>query len=361
MGPECLRPGSGPRGQPSTLDDGRPEAFYLTRFHNLGEASQIHSRLRFEGGAVPECFPRVRTGTVLVVIQRGSGRAGAYQHGSVRRSAGTLRNFVDLDPVVKIRGRPALRFHYKFGDNEHRMTEDMKETAQEMFEAAGFKTVHVSSRILTETGRSMNSAPLAWAATRDVGSQSVRAPHDVRICSWWMEAHSSTPVARIRPGPLWLCVGAPATSRTNSAKETCKENQCPTRPNQSETGSPPVVEDFRLGAGRVPPAAAGVPSSWPGRSRAGAGKASQTRPPRVSSPRAAHAGRRLVGDYHPGRQPFRRRQGRQGCRLHRTVSRETSDDNEKSIWREGLRLIDLMTNTTTGNLSLIPVLMKSRC
>jgi choline dehydrogenase-like flavoprotein len=43
-----------------------------------------------------------------------------------------------------------LRFHYKFGDNEHRMAEDMKETAQEMFEAAGFEIVNVSSRVLTE-------------------------------------------------------------------------------------------------------------------------------------------------------------------------------------------------------------------
>ena len=54
-------------------------------------------------------------------------------------------NYVDLDPVVKDKwGIPALRFHYKFGDNEHRMAEDMTETAQEMFEAAGFKIMHVS-------------------------------------------------------------------------------------------------------------------------------------------------------------------------------------------------------------------------
>ena len=55
-------------------------------------------------------------------------------------------NYVDLDPMVKDKwGIPALRFHYKFGDNEHRMAEDMRETAHEMFEAAGFKNIHVSS------------------------------------------------------------------------------------------------------------------------------------------------------------------------------------------------------------------------
>ena len=42
-------------------------------------------------------------------------------------------------------GIPALRFHYKFGDNEHRMAEDMKETAQEMFEEVGFNIVHVNA------------------------------------------------------------------------------------------------------------------------------------------------------------------------------------------------------------------------
>src|SRR5437016_14568672 len=41
-------------------------------------------------------------------------------------------------------------FHYKFGDNEQRMADDMKETAQEMCEAAGFEIVHVRSRVLTE-------------------------------------------------------------------------------------------------------------------------------------------------------------------------------------------------------------------
>src|SRR5205807_241845 len=59
--------------------------------------------------------------------------------------------YVDIDPVVRDKwGIPALRFHYKFGDNEHRMAEDMKETSQEMFEAAGFEIVRVSSRVLTE-------------------------------------------------------------------------------------------------------------------------------------------------------------------------------------------------------------------
>ena len=76
-------------------------------------------------------------------------------------------NYVDLDPVMKDKwGIPALRFHYKFGDNEHRMAEDMKETAQEMFEASGFKIVHVSERILTEGWSIHEWVRRAWVATR---------------------------------------------------------------------------------------------------------------------------------------------------------------------------------------------------
>jgi choline dehydrogenase-like flavoprotein len=60
-------------------------------------------------------------------------------------------NYVDLDPVVKDKwGIPALRFHYRFGDNEKRMSEDMVETAQEMFEASGLKIVGVEKRLETE-------------------------------------------------------------------------------------------------------------------------------------------------------------------------------------------------------------------
>jgi len=47
-------------------------------------------------------------------------------------------------------GIPALRFHYRFGDNEKNMAEDMIAAAQEMFEAAKLKIVGVNKRIETE-------------------------------------------------------------------------------------------------------------------------------------------------------------------------------------------------------------------
>jgi choline dehydrogenase-like flavoprotein len=60
-------------------------------------------------------------------------------------------NYVDLDPEIKDQwGVPALRFHYKFGDNEKKMVADMAASAREMFEAAGFVITSVSDTPLTE-------------------------------------------------------------------------------------------------------------------------------------------------------------------------------------------------------------------
>src|SRR5438876_36093 len=142
-------------GKPSTLDDGRPGGFYLTRFRNLSEKHPKFIRgYGVEGGSGCRMFP---SGTDV----HGFGASckdevrknqGAYiGMGAFGEVLARYANYVDLDPVVKDKwGIPALRFHYKFGDNEHRMAEDMKETAQEMFEAAGFEIVHVRSRVLTE-------------------------------------------------------------------------------------------------------------------------------------------------------------------------------------------------------------------
>src|ERR1039457_724871 len=47
-------------------------------------------------------------------------------------------NHVTIDPHVKDKwGGPVLQFHYKFGDNEKKMAEDMAVTAREMVEESG--------------------------------------------------------------------------------------------------------------------------------------------------------------------------------------------------------------------------------
>src|SRR5215472_4829212 len=142
-------------GKPSTLDDGRPGGFYLTRFRNLSEKHPNFIRgYGFEGGSGCDMFP---SGTQVPGFGQGFKEEvrknyGAYiGMGAFGEVLARYENYVDLDPVVKDKwGVPALRFHYKFGDNERKMAADMKETAQEMFEAAGFEILYVHDRVLTE-------------------------------------------------------------------------------------------------------------------------------------------------------------------------------------------------------------------
>jgi choline dehydrogenase-like flavoprotein len=155
MGPHIVGQSTDLVGKPPTLDDGKPGGFYLARFRNLTEKHPNFIRgYGFEGGSGCDMFP---AGT----DEKGFGASfkeeirknqGSYvAMGAFGEVLARYENYVDLDPVVKDKwGVPALRFHYKFGDNEHRMAADMKETAQEMFEAAGLKIVYASNRVLTE-------------------------------------------------------------------------------------------------------------------------------------------------------------------------------------------------------------------
>ncbi|HUL16329.1 MAG TPA: GMC family oxidoreductase [Terriglobales bacterium] len=155
MGPGVYGRDKNRVGKPATLDDGRPGGFYVPRFRNLDTKDPNFIRAYgFEGGSGCQMFP---SGTGIPGF-------GASFKEEVRKNYGAFigmgafgevlaryENYVDLDPVVKDKwGIPALRFHYKFGDNELKMAKDMKETAQEMFEEAGFEIVRVNDRVLTE-------------------------------------------------------------------------------------------------------------------------------------------------------------------------------------------------------------------
>ena len=143
-------------GKPKTLDDGKPGSFYLARFRNLNERHPKFIRgYGFEGGSGTTIYP----GNANSTPGFGSGYkknvrdyAGAYiSMGAFGEVLARYENYVDIDPVVKDKwGVPVLRFHYKFGDNEKKMTDDMADTAQEMFSEAGFEIVELGRRILTE-------------------------------------------------------------------------------------------------------------------------------------------------------------------------------------------------------------------
>ncbi|HKS40961.1 MAG TPA: GMC family oxidoreductase [Blastocatellia bacterium] len=143
-------------GKPRTNDDGRPGSFYIPRFRNLSERHPNFIRgYGFEGGSGTSMFPGNAMDT--------PGFGSAYKK-QVRDYAGAFigmggfgevlpryENFMDLDPEVKDKwGVPALRFHYKFGDNEKKMAEDMADTAREMFEASGIEIIGVDRQVLTE-------------------------------------------------------------------------------------------------------------------------------------------------------------------------------------------------------------------
>jgi len=143
-------------GKPRTVDDGRPGGFYLPRFRNLSDRQPDFIRgYGFEGSSGNSMFPRgvySTPGFGKTYKKQVRDYAGAYiEMGGFGEVLARYENYVDIDPDVKDNwGIPALRFHYKFGDNEKKMAKDMAQTAQEMFEEAEIEVVEVDRELLTE-------------------------------------------------------------------------------------------------------------------------------------------------------------------------------------------------------------------
>jgi glucoside 3-dehydrogenase (cytochrome c) catalytic subunit len=187
MGPNVTALVKDKVGAKRTLDDGRPGGFYIPRFRNLSERNPKFIRgYGFEGGSGMTMLPD------SVFDTTGFGKD--YKKG-VRDYAGAMislggfgevlpryENYVDLDPEVKDRwGIPVLRFHYKFGDNEKKMCEDMADAAQEMMEAAGFTVVSLRRSLLTE-GWSIHELGVARMGTDPKKSvlNQFQQSHDVK-------------------------------------------------------------------------------------------------------------------------------------------------------------------------------------
>lgn len=143
-------------GKPRTLDDGRPGSFYIPRFSNLSDKKSGFIRgYGFEGGSGNAIFPSNAMDTPgfgAEYKKRVRDYAGAFiGMGAFGEVLPRYENYMDIDPEVKDKwGVPVLRFHYKFGDNEHKMAKDMAESAKEMFEAAGIEILGVDKQVLTE-------------------------------------------------------------------------------------------------------------------------------------------------------------------------------------------------------------------
>ena len=115
----------------------------------VGQASEFHSRLRIRGQLRHHDVSRQRARHAGLRRRATRSRcattpARSSAWAASARCCRATRTSVDLDPAVKDTwGIPVLRFNYRFGDNEKKMCEDMAETAQEMFERAGFEIVNV--------------------------------------------------------------------------------------------------------------------------------------------------------------------------------------------------------------------------
>lgn len=141
-------------GKARTIDDGRPGGFYVPRFRNLSDKQPFLRGYGFEGSAGNSMFPGEATeapGFGAGYKKRVRDFAGAYiEMGGFGEVLPRYENQVSLDPTRKDRwGIPVLKFDYTFGDNEKKMCEDMANTAQEMFEEAGFEVLNVNRRMLT--------------------------------------------------------------------------------------------------------------------------------------------------------------------------------------------------------------------
>jgi len=143
-------------GKPHTLDDGRPGGFYVARFRNLKERNPNFIRgYGYEGEGGLTMFPSGAFSTPgfgEAFKKRVRDYAGAFiSMGAFGEVLPRYENAMDIDPNIKDHwGIPALRFSYKFGDNEKKMAKDMADSAHEMFEESGIEIVNVNRRILTE-------------------------------------------------------------------------------------------------------------------------------------------------------------------------------------------------------------------
>ncbi|HJQ23707.1 MAG TPA: GMC family oxidoreductase [Blastocatellia bacterium] len=215
-------------GKPRTNDDGKPGNFYVARFRNLKDKHADFIRgYGFEGGSGTRIFPY----NAFETPGFGKGYkkevrdyAGAFiEMGAFGEVLSRYENYVDLDPEAKDRwGVPALRFHYKFGDNEKKMAKDMAETAQEMFEAAGIQVIGVNRTVLTE-GWSIHELGTARMGTDPKTSvlNQFQQSHDVKNL---FVVDGSSHVSASCQNPTWTIMALAWRSCDHLADEFKKGN-----------------------------------------------------------------------------------------------------------------------------------------
>jgi len=141
-------------GTEPTLDDGRPTGPYIPRFRNVTDKHPDFIRgYHFQGGGGSHEFPSHAQDTP------GFGKAfkssvrkyypAQFAIGGFGEVLPRKENRITLDDTVKDAwGIPAVRFHYRFSDNEIKMAKDMGDTADEMLRAAGAENIEIDPTML---------------------------------------------------------------------------------------------------------------------------------------------------------------------------------------------------------------------
>ena len=144
------------RGREVTNDDGRPTGLYIARFRNIADKDSRFMRgYGFQGGSGCSMFPGYAASLSGFGASLKSRVRELYPTpvnvGAFGEVLARYENQVDLDPTAKDAwGIPALRFNYRFGENELAMAKDMSETAEEMLKAAGCENIQVTREHLPE-------------------------------------------------------------------------------------------------------------------------------------------------------------------------------------------------------------------
>ncbi len=132
--------------KPKVNGPNRPGGIYVPRFQNLARGTKSRDYIRGFGFQTWDDDPKPN--------YKAAGYGEAYKKAVMddRPAAMLLRgfgeclprwdNFVEIDPDVEdIFGIPVLRIHMTYGENEHRLIDDMAATATKMMEAAGAQSI----------------------------------------------------------------------------------------------------------------------------------------------------------------------------------------------------------------------------
>lgn len=139
-----------------TNDDGRPQSTYIVRYRNITERHPDFIRgYGYQGAAGAVEYPGFAAGEPgfgkefkTRVRDKYPAFIGYSGFGEVLPR---WENEVQVDPnVTDAWGVPAVRFNYRFGDNEMKMVKDMEDSIEEMLHAAGATDINIRRGPLPE-------------------------------------------------------------------------------------------------------------------------------------------------------------------------------------------------------------------